>query len=121
MITLTSPPEINSVLGGNTLVPYNRLVLAPFSIDPVTLLINGTVRLISTANPTMQPILGKFTLNNSSGLFTIEVPQLDFVKQLQLSGPQITSVNTIIQNAQNGLEAGMITIGAIAGTQSTGV
>lgn len=120
MITLTTPPQINSILGGSAPVAYNHLVLAPFSLDPFTLLVTGTLRLTSTTVPAMQPIIGSLQINNSSGVLTISVPQLDFYRQIQLSGPQIASVNTIIQNAQNGLEAGLVTLGVIAGTQSTG-
>lgn len=120
MITLTTPPQINSVLGGSAPIPYNRLVLAPFTMDPSTLLVTGTFKLTSTGNPQMQAITGTLRINNSSGVLTVEVPQLDFYRQVQLSGPQITSVNSIISNAQNALEAGLVSLGVIAGTQSAG-
>ena|SRR5687767_4543871 len=120
MITLTTPPQINSVLGGNAPVGYNHLVLAPFTMNPLTLQVNGTIRLTSTSSPSMQPIMGSLTINNSSGVLTVEVPQLDFYRQLQLSGAQISAVNTIIANAQNALESGLVNLGVIAGTQSPG-
>lgn len=120
MITLTTPPSINSVLGGNTPVGYNRLVLAPFTMDPVTLLISGAIKLTSTASPTMQPILGRLNINASTGILEVDVAQLDFYRKIQLSAAQITSVTTIITNAQNGLESGLVSLGIIAGTQSTG-
>lgn len=122
MITLTTPPEINSVLGGTAPVAYNKLVLGPFTLDPVTLAsgVRGTVRLTSTGSPTMQPITGNLFINASTGVLTIEVAQLDFYRQIQLSGAQLTSVQNIITNAQNSLEAGLVSLGVIAGTQSTG-
>jgi hypothetical protein len=89
-------------------------------MDPVTLLIHGTLRLTSTTNPEMQAITGSLRINASTGLLTIEVEQLDFYRQVQLSGPQITAVRTIITNAQNAIEAGLVNLGVIAGTQSTG-
>jgi hypothetical protein len=120
MITLTTPPQVNSVLGGSAPIPYNHLVLSPFSLDPKTLLITGTISLTSTGNPSMQPITGTLRINNSTGVLTVEVPQLDFYRQVQLSGPQIASVNTIIANAQNAIESGLVSLGVIAGVQSTG-
>ena len=122
MITLTTPPEINSVLGGNAPVGYNHLVIAPFSLDPFTLQngVRGTIRLTSTVNPQMQPITGTLTINASVGTLTIDVAQLDFYRQVQLSGPQITAVLAIITNAQNALEAGLVSLGVIAGVQSPG-
>lgn len=122
MITLTTPPQINSVLGGDAPVGYNKLVIGPFTLDPVTLStgVRGIVRLTSTASPTMQPITGTLTINASTGLLTIEVGQLDFYRQIQLSGGQLTSVQTIITNAQNALESGLVSLGVIAGVQGTG-
>jgi hypothetical protein len=120
MITLTTPANINSVLGGNVPVAYNRLVLSPSTMDPQTLLITGVLKLTSSAVPTMQAITGSLTINNSSGVLEIAVQQLDFYRRIQLSGPQITSVNTIIGNAQNALESGLVSLGVIAGTQSAG-
>jgi hypothetical protein len=120
MITLTTPASINSVLGGNVPVAYGAFVLAPFTMDAKTLQITGIIRLTAAASPDMQPILGNLRINGSSGQLTIEVAQLDFYRQVQLSGPQITAVLTIITNAQNALEAGLVTLGVIAGAQSTG-
>ena len=99
MITLTTPPQINSVLGGNTAVSYDKMVIGPFSLDPITSLINGTVRLTSTANPQMQPIRGTLIISVPQGVLTIEVVQLDFARQIQLNAGQINAVNTIIANA----------------------
>lgn len=122
MITLTTPPQINSVLGGSAPVAYDKLVIGPFTLDPVTpaSAVRGTLRLTSTANGQMQPMTGLLTINTTSWFLTVEVPQLDFYRQIQLSGPQITAVNTIIGNAQNSLEQGLIDLAIIAGTQSAG-
>ena len=121
MITLTTPPQINSVLGGTATVNYDKLVIGPFSLNPLTSTISGSVRLTSTANAQMQPIMGTLTISVPNGLLTIEVVQLDFARQIQLNASQINSVNTIIANAQNALESGMITLGIMAGAQSGGV
>jgi hypothetical protein len=112
MITLTTPPEINSILGGSAPVAYNKLVIGPFTLNPVTLSngVTGIVRLIN----------GTLSIDASTGVLTIEVGQLDFYRKVQLSGAQLTSVQNIIANAQNSLEAGLVSLGVIAGTQSTG-
>lgn len=120
MITLTTPAQINSVLGGNAPVAYDHLVLSPVNHDPLALTIRATVRLTSTAVPDMQPILGSLTANASTGKLEIEVAQLDFYRRIQLSAPQLAAVNTMIANAQNAVEAGLISMGVIVGTQSTG-
>jgi hypothetical protein len=122
MITLTSPPSVNSVLGGSAPITYPKLVLSPFTLDPFNLAqgVQSTVRLTSPANSTQQAITGSLVINASTGVLRIEVPQLDFYRQVQLSGAQLTSVNTIITNAQNALEAGLVSLGIVAGTQSSG-
>lgn len=120
MITLTTPTEINSVLGGNVPVAYNKLVLAPFTMDPVGQTITGTVRLMATGAPTMQPITGRFTISVPAAEFVIEVPQLDFLRRLVLSSPQNTAVLNQIATAQNAIENGLVSLGVIAGTQSAG-
>ena len=101
-------------------VQYNKLVVGPFTLDPVTSTVRGSIRLTSTASPSQQPITGNLTI--ASGLLTMDVAQLDFYRQIQLSVAQINAVNTIITNAQNALEAGLVTtLVVIAGTQSTGI
>ena len=121
MITLTSPAQINSVLGGSAPVGYDRLVLNPYTMDPSALSVRGTLLLTSSANPSMQAIRGTLKIDGSgTAALEIEVPQLDFYRRIALSGPQVTSVTTIIRNAQNALESGLISLGVIAGTQSAG-
>ena len=121
MITLTTAPQINSVLGGNAPVDYNKLVLGPFTLDPVTSTVSGTIRLTSTSVPAMQAIKGTLTITIAQGLLKIEVAQLDFYRQIQLNVNQINAVNAIIADAQNSLESGLISLGVIAGVQTAGV
>lgn len=120
MITLTTPAQINSVLGGNAPVGYNRTVLAPIVMDPVARKITGTLRLTSSTVPDMPVITGSMTIDLGPGSLEVRVEQLDFYRKLQLSGPQITTVQGWINTAQNNIEAGLIAVGVIAGTQSTG-
>lgn len=120
MISLTTPAQINSVLGGNAPVNYDKLVLSPFTLDAIANTVSGTLKLTSTGNPDMQPITGGLKVVVGAGELVIEVPQLDFYRRVTLSAGQQQSVQTIVRNAQNALEAGLIGLGVIAGGQSTG-
>lgn len=120
MITLTTPAQINSVLGGNTPVSYDHLVISPLTYDIAALTILATIKISSSSNPTMQAILGRLTVNASTGFLEVEVQQLDFYRRIQMSAGQITSVQTMINNAQNAVEAGLVSMGVISGVQSTG-
>lgn len=121
MITLTTPHEINSVLGGTAPVPYNKLVLGPFTMDGVTQTINGTLRLTSTTNPTMQPITGRLQISVPAAEVIVEVAQLDFYRRIVTTSPQNTSILNQIEAAQAQLENGLISLGVVAGTRSAGV
>ena len=120
MITLTTAAQINSVLGGNTPVGYDHLVLSPTTMDPIANTVHGTLRLTSTAVPEMQAITGTLNINASSGVLIVEVSQLDFYRRVQMSAGQISAVIAIIRNAQNALESGLVSLGVIAGTQAPG-
>ena len=120
MITLTTPHDINSILGGNAPVPYNKLVISPFTMDPVGQSLAGTLRLTSTTTPSMQPITGTLRVGATAAELIIEVPQLDFYRRLDLTGPQRTAILNQIEAAQAQLENGLVLLGVIAGIRSTG-
>lgn len=120
MITLTTPAQINSVLGGNAPVAYNKLVLTPFTMTPLDGSITGRLRLTSTTNPEMQEIMGSLQIRTASGELIVEVAQLDFYRRIQLDSAQLNSVSNIIRNAQNSIESGLVTLGVVAGTQAPG-
>lgn len=121
MITLTTPNQINSVLGGNAPIAYNKLVLGPFTMDGVLQTITGVLRMTSTANPTMQPITGTVRINVPGAEVIIEVPQLDFYRRVVTSGAQNTAIIAQIEAAQAQVENGLITLGVIAGVRAAGV
>lgn len=120
MITLTTPASINSVLGGNVPVAYNHLVISPVTHDPMALTITGTIRMTSTTAPDMQPITGSLNVNASTGKLDVSVPQLDFYRRITMDAPTIQVVRDMINAAQNAVEAGLVGMGVIAGTQTTG-
>lgn len=119
MITLSTPPAVRTVLGGSTTVDYDRFVLSQITHDPVAGTINGLVRITSTAAPTMNPIMGRFRIAGS--ILEIEVEQLDFYRRVSLDTNAQNSVAGFIATAQNQLEAGMVSLGVIAGVQTSGV
>lgn len=119
MITLTTPPSINSVLGGNSPISYDKLVVSPITIDPMNSVISGNLQLTSNSNPTMPNINGSFHI--SGGVVTVTVNQLDFYRRVTLTALQQTQVTNILTNTQATLENGLISLGVINGVQSPGV
>jgi hypothetical protein len=120
MITLTTAPQINSVLGGSAPVAYNKLVIGPFSMDPVAQTISGQMRLTSTANAAMQPIIGSLMISVPGASVQVEVPQLDFYRKISTTSPQNTSILGWIEAAQAQIENGLIAVSVIAGTRTAG-
>lgn len=119
-ITLTTPAQINSVLGGNVLIDYDHVVLAPVTTNATTNTVVATVRLTSSTAPDMDVISGSLNINAGSGVLVFTVPQLDMVRKMQLSAGQITAVLNIISDTQDALESGLISIAVVDGIQSTG-
>lgn len=121
MITLTTPPEINSILGGSAPVAYDKLVLGPFTMDGVTQSITGTLRLTSSANASMQPIVGILRISVPAAEVIVEVQQLDFYRRIITNSGQNTAILGWIETAQAQIENGLIAVSIIQGTRSAGV
>lgn len=122
MITLTSPAVINAVLGGSLPVSYDKLVLSSLTHNPVNMTVTGSVLLTATAAPDMQPLTGNLSIwaQLSQGGLEISVTQIDFYRKVKLSSAQAQAVMGMITNAQTAIEAGLISLGIIIGTQTTG-
>ncbi len=120
MITLTSPSEVKSVLGGTGTVAYDKFVLAQINYDTVAMTLNATVRITSTGTPDMQPIQGRLQASLATGKLEIQVDQLDFYRRLSLTGPQSTALEAQIRGSQDALESGLISLALIAGVQAAG-
>ena len=123
MITLTTPAQINSVLGGNTLVSYNKLVLSNISHDPVNMKISAQITMTSTTSPEMTPLTGSMNVwaQPSQGVLDLEVRRLNFYRRVRLTAEEAAGVISIITTAQTAIEAGLIGLGVIAGVQAAGV
>jgi len=120
MITLTTPPEINSVLGGNVPVAFDKLVVSDFRLFPPTKAIVGNLALTSTLNPEMATMTGTMSIRPEIAILEIAIPQLDFYRRKTLTGPQNTAAMAIVEDAQDSLESGLISLGVIDGVQAPG-
>lgn len=123
MITLTTPPQINSVLGGTAPVGYDKLVVGPFTMDPVNQTVLGQLRLTSTANPSMQAITGSLSISVPRAELIVDVPQLDFYRRIVTSAAQNTSILNMIETSQAQIENGLVSpgIAVVQGVRSAGV
>jgi len=123
MISLTTPISIKSVLGGTATVSYDKMVISPFVLDAIARTVRGSLVLTSTANPAMQPLIGTLVVTipaTGNSILETSVPQLDFYRKITLTSAQKTALLLIITDAQDSLESGLISLGLIAGAQSTG-
>jgi len=121
MITLTNPKLVNSVLGGTNTVAYDKMVLDQIRyITTGTKTVTANVKITSTSEPNMQPINGSLSIELGSGVLTIEVQQLDFYRKINLTAGQNTAVTALVTDAQDALEAGLLTVGVVDGVQETG-
>lgn len=123
MITLTNAKAVPNVLGGTSTVSYDKFVVTAINYDTVNKRINGSIKLTCTADTAQTPLLGSFSIlpQASPAVIQIDVPDVPFHRIINLSGAQQTAVLGWFDTVQAQIENGMISIGAIAGTQSTGV
>ena len=121
MITLTNAKLVNSILGGTATVSYDKLVLDQIRyITSGSKTITANVRITSSTEVNMQPITGSLKIELGLSQLTIEVGQLDFYRQVSLSAGQVTTIAALVTDSQNALENGLISVGVIDGTQTTG-
>lgn len=120
MITLTTPPQINSVLGGSAPVNYDKLVIGPFTFSPSAQTVQASLQLTATAQPDMQAIQGTLRISIPEAVLEVAIQQLDFYRRIRLNSGQNTAVLNIITSAQTSLENGLVSLGIISGVQSAG-
>jgi len=118
MITLTLPVPISTVLGADTKINYDTLVICPITYDLINLTISATIKLTSSGNIAMKPIYGSVTANLINFKLDLDVPRMDFSRSINLSAPQISAIKTLLTNSQNAIESGLIDLGVIAGVQT---
>lgn len=118
MITLTNPAVINSVLGGSVPVNYDKLIITNMKMDSATKATHAELRLTSTANPDMQQMSGSLQIDVASSALTVSVAQLDFYRRIVLTAAQKTAVSAMVNDAQDSIETGLISLGLISGTHT---
>lgn len=121
MITLTTPPQVNSVLGSAASTAYDRFVLSNITYSPRNKTLTATIELVVSVDAQMSAISGSMTADINTKYLQISVPQLDFFRRILMTNPQLTTIQTWIDAAQAQVESGLVTLGLIAGTQAAGV
>lgn len=121
MITLTNPIKINNSIGGTTTLSYDIFRVVSIVSDPVTQSINAQVQLRSSANASAPLILGNLAIQTQGNpSATLTVSDLGVFIPMNIA-TAISTVQGWITSLQNNIESGLISEGAVTGTQSTGV
>lgn len=121
MITLTTPPEVNSVLGGAAKTAYDRFVLSSLTYSPRNKTLTATIEILVSVDAQMSPITGSLNIDLNTKYLQITVSQLDFYRRVLLTNAQITTVQGWIDGVQAQVESGLVSLGLIAGVQAPGV
>jgi hypothetical protein len=123
MISLTTPAAVPGELGASSANSFGKLRIMSILADPVTQAISAQVQLLDTANTNLPAIIGTLviTTQGNSPQVAISVPALNIQSVVPLTGGEQTTVQGWITVLQNAIEAGLVGLGLIAGTQSTGV
>ncbi len=121
MITLTNPVKVPASLGGLATLNYDKLVITSINADPVNGTITAQVRLTVSGDTAQPPILGTLSISTINNVFALlEIPTLGFYHSISIGGA-LSVIQGWITALQNNIEAGMVSTGAITGTQTTGV
>lgn len=120
MITLTIPESIKTQLGGVGSVSYERFVADTFTFSTSARTVKGRGKLISTSVPSAEPVFGDYEFLLGPGTLKFRMDQKSVARRLELSGAQVTAVQNVMNDVQNALESGFITLQVILGTQSPG-
>jgi|SRR5690242_12187723 len=121
MITLTTPVKVLSAIGSTATVNYDKLTIVSINADPVGQTITAQVRITISTDASQPPILGTLSISTVSAVFAyLEIPSLGFYKNINISGA-IATIQGWITALQNNIEAGLVSTGAVTGTQATGV
>jgi len=123
MITLTTPASVPGELGATSANSYGKLRIVSITADPVSQSISAAIQLQDTANPNLPILPGSLlvTTAGNSPQVAISVPALNIQTVAPLNAAQQATVQGWITTLQNSIEAGLVALSLIAGTQTTGV
>ena len=121
MITLTNPVAVTTTLGASTKTNYDRLDLTSISMDVLNKNITGQCQLVASGTPGAAVIQGSYSIPTTGGaIMTVTIPSLPFYAQIALTSGQQAVVQGWISSTQNTVEAGIVSVAVVAGTQSSG-
>lgn len=121
MITLTNPIQVPNSIGGTTKTNYNKLRVVSIVADPVAQTITAQIQILVSSDATQPIISGTLVISTQgSPSAVIQVPSLMFFDSPNIAA-SVSTVQGWITALQNSIESGLISTGAITGTQSTGV
>ena len=121
MITLTNPIAVTTILGSAGKTNYDRLDLLSINYDVANKNLQGQCALIASGSPQATPIPGAFNIpTTGSAILTLSIPTLPFYASLALTSGQQAAVQGWITAAQNQVEAGLVSVAVVTGTQSPG-
>jgi hypothetical protein len=121
MITLTNPIKVPNSIGGTTTLSYDILNIIGVVSDPVSQSISATVQITSSANANATPIKGSLSLitqGSPSGMLSI--PNLGIYIAVAGIPAAVSTIQGWITTMQTNLESGLISVGAITGSQTPG-
>ena len=117
-ITLTTPIQQLSVLGGTATTAYNTARVTSITLNTVTNVITAQVEIVSSAVPSAPALEGTYTLEPGSLRASLSVETLRFQQSKVLTGAQASAIATTVLGIKNDVELSAITFGLIAGTQN---
>lgn len=122
MITLTTPAQLATVLGGTTKTNYDRFEITAIAYDLIAQSVSGMCRLVCSGNASAAPVPGSFFIPVANGLLmTVSLPTLPFLASITLTPAEQVAVQGWITAAQNTVEQGIVAVGAVTGTQASGL
>ncbi len=122
MITLTNTIPVTTVLGSGSKAAYDRLDIVTIHYDVIGKSVTGQCQLVSSAIAQAAPIQGVYSIPTSGqAILTVTIPTLPFYASVALTSPQQAVVQGWITSAQNTVEAGLISVAVVTGTQAPGV
>ncbi len=117
-ITLTTPIQQLSILGGTATTSYDTVRVVGINLDTVTNVITAQVQIVSSAVPSAPALEGRYVVSPGTLAATLSVETLRFQQSKVLSGAQASAVATTVLGIKNQVEQSAITFGLIAGTQN---
>ena len=122
MITLTpNPPQVTTVLGAAGKVVYDKLVLTQIVYDTKRGTINGLLEVTAPLSLDSPAIPGRWTIGIGGQVLEVDIERLNYFQRVKLDAGAQAVVASYIANAQNAIEQGMLALGALAGTQKSGI